>query len=186
MRYIPGKPETRGGITWIELMLDFEMATRIFLVHHARTTQRNSASRITSVRDRARYFQESTRQLFNMCKGPKLPVGKTGSLYPFGRVATAGLPVRPALFSPMHVYVELAHQAMNHGNVLLGRQAGGSNHWLWPPIYLRPPKSDWEGGVVQPSIAPLHRIRGKQRVSEPLLVAASDWSGVAGSVLSTS
>ncbi len=57
----------------------------------------NRANHFTPVRDRARYFQEATRQLFNVCKGPRLPVVKTGSLYPFGGVATAGLPVRPAL-----------------------------------------------------------------------------------------
>ena len=98
-----------------------------------------------------------------MCGGPRLPSLKVSSLLAFGGRETAGLPVRPMLCHPRHLFAELAHQSMMHRKELFGR--GDSSHWSWPPYYKRPPKPTWVTAAVPPSIAPRVRLRCKQTVN---------------------
>ena len=119
-----------------------------------------SSKNKTNMRDRARNFCSATRQLFVLCGGPRLPIGKVGSLHAFGGIPTAGLPVRPVLCAPKHVFTELAHQAMNHRKCLNGRE-DSSGHWCWPPYYQRPPPILWNNSAVMPAVHPLYRLRCK-------------------------
>ena len=150
------------GVSWMELAFDCELATHTQFLHHARSGKKTSGP--TSGRDRARYFAHAKRQLFKMCGGPRLPALKVSSLQTFGGREVAGIPVRPKLCHPRHLFAELAHQSMMHRRELFGR--GDSSHWSWPPYYKRPPKPSWSTAAVLPSIAPRTRLRKKQTVNQ--------------------
>ena len=149
------------GVSWMELAFDCELATHTQFLHHPRSGKKVTGT--TSGRDRARYFASATRQLFKMCGGPRLPSLKVSSLQAFGGRETAGLPVRPMLCHPRHLFAELAHQSMMHRKELFSR--GDSSQWSWPPYYKRPPKPSWISAAVPPSIAPRLRLRNKQTVN---------------------
>ena len=149
------------GISWMELVFDCELATHTQFLHHARSKKKETGP--TSGRDRARYFAAATRQLFKMCGGPRLPTIKVSSLQTFGGREVTGLPVRPKMCQPRHLFAELAHQSMMHRRELFGR--GDSSHWSWPPYYKRPPKPSWSSSAVPPSTTPRFRIRSKQTVN---------------------
>ena len=163
MTYRASRRDTTVGITWIELVMDFEMATQVHFLHHSRSATKHPPGAVTNLRDRARYFCCATRQLFRICGGPKLPVVKSGALHAFGGVASAGIPTRPVLCSPEHIFAELAHQALNHKSELNGR--GDSSQWPWPPLYFRLPKPAWLSLAIQPPVRPVHRLRRKTAVT---------------------
>ena len=158
MAYNSVSREVTGGITWIELVMDCELATRVKFVHHSK--RKKLPGNPTSLRERANFFCCATRQLFRICGGPRLPKGKAGSLHAFGGVPSAGLPIRPALCSPEHIFAELAHQGLIHRKKLNGRE-DSANHWSWPPFYLRPPKQVWNNAAVDLGLRPTNRLRRK-------------------------
>ena len=144
------------GITWHELAIDFEMATRVRLV-------RPAVGPLTPLAVRADIFSRASRSLFRILGLPSLPHCRSRSLRGFGSSWLGGLPSRPVLFHSIDVFVELSHQAMNHCNKL--RDGVLSTYWTWPPLYRRLPTPSWRGLTVAPlPPKPTRRLRCKTRL----------------------
>ena len=140
----PSGAAVAGGITWLELLLDFEMATRVLIASPGKP--------ITSLSKKASLFADASRKLFRICNGHKFISAYSDALTHFGGIRAGGLPVRPALCNPVHVFTELAHQARVHRNSLTGRandDATITPQWSWSPIYQHLPVPQWQGEAIQ-------------------------------------
>ena len=158
----PESAYNNRGITWIELVIDFELATHTF-IQRQRSDKDSSPD---SVRTRAQNFNSASRHLLAMAGNPKLPRAQVGTLVPFGARWMWGLPSRPALMAPDQVFIELAHQAMVHRRQFDGDARDSQNHWNWPPGYKRMPPCMWPGDTI-PEQTIKRRIRGKQKINDP-------------------
>ena len=147
------------GATWIELLIDFELSTRCMI------DRKGPGSRATHMHKRALDFAKATRKIVYICGKHKLPIGRVGSLTPFGARWQAGFPKIPALLNPLEVTLEVAHQAINH-RASFDVGAPTQNHWKWPPIYRQMPKPKWHAVPVdlEKLVAPRRRVTGKRKI----------------------
>jgi ribonuclease HI len=142
------------GVTWIELAIDFELATRVMLnggnwkmkVQQQRRCQDGKGD--TTVTQRAFNFAAASRRLFAICGAGSLPrTASIGTLQPFGARSLAGLPARPKLLQPLEVAKELAIQAITYSKAFdVG--ADTRTHWKWNPRYVSMPAPLWHGRSV--------------------------------------
>ena len=169
--------ESAKGITWIELMLDFEMSTRVHLV--GKRAQRGAANAFSgdkaTVTQRAKSFAHASRRLMTICGSTPFKTSESqGTLAPFGARFLAGIPQRPYLINPKRVFLELANQALLYKSEL-GVNMDTSNHWKWEPRYRHLPKKAWN--VIPNSLnvfpSPKRRVRGKKSQEQVALSNAS-------------
>ena len=142
-----------GGCTWVELVIDFEIATRTHLCCV------NASPALTSIGKRADTFAAASRHLFRAVGASKLPSGRFGALVPFGANWLAGIPVRLALMNPKAVFLEVANQAITHSRLFQAQAS--SALWTWPPIYRNLPPRVWSAKASSVIPIPTHRLRGK-------------------------
>jgi hypothetical protein len=177
----------RQGVTWIKLMLDFEMATRVMLAG-ARVTRRGKVrERVPemgkgddSVAQRSYSFVSASRRVMAICGGDVLPQSTSiCTLFPYKGQSRAGHPIRPKLMFPREVFRALATQSMTYAGRLAPHQPL-TGHWKWPPRYVAMPKPLWTG-ACQSKVGwgspngprPARRLRGKgplERASAPPIV----------------
>ncbi len=162
---VPAGSVVTSGVSWIELVLDFEMSTRVLMTHHdpSKASKRDA----TSVKERARYFAGASRLLFKLCSDSRVPNIRVSSLLPFGSAPISGIPTRVVLLNPRHIFAELAHQALMHRTMLNCREDSGSQ-WSWPPYYKRLPKPMWRR-VVSVDDLPVTRLHRKTTLHASVL-----------------
>jgi ribonuclease HI len=175
------------GVTWIELMLDFEMATRVMLTG-AKVTRRGKEREkgpqigkgYDTVAQRSYNFVSASRRVMAICGGDALPQSTSiCTLFAYRGQSRAGHPIRPKLMFPSEVFRELATQSMTYAGRLAPHQPL-MGHWKWPPRYVAMPRPLWTGacqsnvGRGNPSgPRPARRLRGKghlKRASAPPIV----------------
>ena len=160
-KYNESSPETRKGASWVELMLDFELATRKMLLGTGVAQKKNHVRDVggkgdTTVSQRAYNFAAASRRILKLCCGEDLPANfSVLTLSAYGGRQIAGLPERPALLDPQAVFKELAVQAITyHEAFKVG--APTPAHWKWPPRYISMPPLKW--------VLPENQNRGARRV----------------------
>ena len=141
--------ETGKGITWIELTLDFEIATRVMLTG-SRTTRKGKELTTNyegkgpdTVRQRAFNFARASRSLVGGIGKGELKVANTiPTLTPFGGRPMTGPIKRMAILQPLAVFKEIGTQAVTYKSLL---EAGKPtcHHWKWAPRYIGLPKKIW-------------------------------------------
>ena len=79
------------GITWVELLLDFEIATRVQLLGKgARTRPTMKNPRTTDIAQRANNFAHAAKRMYELCGGEKIHLRKqVSTLTPFNGGALA-------------------------------------------------------------------------------------------------
>ena len=130
------EPETLAGVhgrgvTWLELAMDFEIATRIPL------SRKNPDNATEHMRERAGLMSDASKALLRGLSTPlKNLTVHCRSIQAFRSTDRAGLRHRPALLEPEAVGYELGIQVMLHPS-LMGE---GSTQWKWRPNlrYLPP------------------------------------------------
>ena len=129
-----------AGASWLEIAMDFEIATRIPL------SRSGPDSAIEHMRDRAVLFSNASKALL---RGFGTPLRKCQSIHcrsiqAFRSKPRAGLMYRPALLFPEAVGYELGMQVMLHP-ALMGSE---TSQWKWRPNLK----------FLPPSIYPQHRF----------------------------
>ena len=158
--YVIDDPVLNKGISWIELAVDFEIATRKMLHGKNLTKSKSHAATqsgkgSTTMIQRAKNFAAASRRVLAICNGEKLPVEMSvPTLLPFGGRPISGLPKRMKLLNPRAVFRELATQALTYRKAF---EPGNSSkeHWQWPPRYVGIPPQIW--GANPEGIEPTKR-----------------------------
>jgi ribonuclease HI len=167
---------SRKGVSWLELVTDFEIATRVMLCG-TKVTRKGCEKRKGShhgkgsdtVAQRMYNFAAASRRTLQICGGAKLPQSTSiGTLFPYGGRSVAGHPNRPRLMNPEAVFRELATQALTHARAFaLGQPTSG--YWKWPPRYVSLPRQTWTGSPCsfRAKDKPKRRLRGKGPIDRP-------------------
>lgn len=168
--------ESKKGISWIEMAMDFEISTRVMLtgsnVTRAKAKNKQGASESKgedTVTQRAYNFAAASRRVLQICGEKALPQATSIlTLLPFGWRPVAGLPSRPILLNPEAVFEELAIQSLTY-NKAFESGAPTAQQWKWQPRYVGLPKQARHAKPTQVVIG-LHktrrRIRGKRSCDE--------------------
>ena len=102
------------GVAWIEMFMDFVIATRVTLTGKNVTKTRAVMSIGDPVTHCAYNFASALRRLLHICNGEKLPLATfIPTLVPLGGRPVAGLPRRPRMLGPIAGFREFATQALN-------------------------------------------------------------------------
>lgn len=141
--------ETDKGVTWIEMVLDFEISTRVMLTG-SRITRKGKELTINiegkgpdTVRQRAFNFARASRSLVEGIGKGELKVANTvPTLTPFGGRPMTGPIKRLALLQPLAVFKEMGTQAVTYKS-LLEADKPTRHHWNWAPRYIGMPKKLW-------------------------------------------
>ena len=179
--------ETGKGITWIEMTLDFEIATRVMLTG-SRTTRKgkelttnNEGKGPDTVRQRAFNFARASRSLVGGIGKGELKVANTiPTLTPFGGRPMTGLTKRMAILQPLAVFKEIGTQAVTYKSLL---EAGKPtcHHWKWAPRYVGLPKKLWSSPPTILKEANKESFRREQigrpkwRIGRKVAVARVSW-----------
>ena len=150
----------RRGVTWVELVTDFEISTRVML--NGKRTERgraNFAYDECSVAHRAKTFAHAARRIISICGGRPLPsTCCIGILAPYGARWLSGIPIRVNLINPEAVFLELADQALEHEEDL-GASGDLKRQWQWQPNHRRLPEQAWHGAPMGNLQLPGRRFR---------------------------
>ena len=128
--------ESQKGVSWIEMAIDFEIATRVMMtgkkLTRAKAKERQEAREDKgedTVTQRAYNFAAASMRIPQICGGGALPQATSiPTLLPFGGRPVAGLPSRPNLLNPEAFFKELVTQAITY------REALGSGAPIGGPV----------------------------------------------------
>ena len=134
----PTEPSANDrGTSWIEIAVDFEMATRATIRGKIKARHGDADTRATMFQ-RAANMLNASQRLMAMCGNSKLPSNRNLVLCQLGSAPIAGIKRRPNLMSYDAVFLELANQALVHKSEL-GEgsnhtdRANRAKHWRWTP-----------------------------------------------------
>jgi hypothetical protein len=167
--YIVSNPVSESGVSWIELAMDFEIATRTMLTGKS-TTKKGTKYEVKdgkgqeTVSQRAYNFAAASRRILKICNNEKLPSGQTVStLVAYGGRPIAGLQRRVKLLNPRAVFKELATQAVTYRTSFAAGAPTGKQ-WKWQPRFIGLPPQVWHAQpyAILTKVNLKRRLKGKQ------------------------
>ena len=150
------------GITWIELVLDFEISTRVQLLGTgARTRPAMRNPRDTDIAQRANNFAHAAKRMYELCGGGCMHSrAQVSTLTPFNGGRWHGMPQRPKLLDEESVFLEISNQALLNIRENQSEPGQRKKIWKWTPRYRNLPPRLW----TAPPMGTVTPLRSRRRL----------------------